>query len=293
MTSVAVCIASFNRRSRTLLCLDRLFSAELPENTELVVHLLDDASPDGTAAAVAERFPQVRLHHGDGQRYWAGGMRIAYGAALAAGHDYYLWLNDDVELFSDTIKRAIQMERELRRRHGGEHVIVGAMCARDGKTTTYGGLVSTSAILPWKFALIPPNPNQPIECDTLNANFVLVPDAVARKVGNIDPGFVQFHADLVLGLMARRVGARNWVLAGHVGICDANVAGRKNWRAPGLGLAERLKLMEHPLGYPLKGNIAFSRYFGPWGPLMIISPYLKFAAAALREFMRSARGSPS
>lgn len=281
MTSIAVCIASFNRRDRTLACLQRLYTAELPEDMTVTVHLLDDGSSDGTAAAVAEAFPQVRLHHGDGNYFWAGGMRVAYGAALAERHDYYVWLNDDVELFDDTLKRAIETERALRRAHGGEHVIVGAMCARDLQTTTYSGFVRASALLPWKFKRIPPAPDKPIECDTLNGNFVLIPAAVAHKLGNIDPSFVQMHADLVLGLTARRAGARNWVMPGHAGICDANVAGRKNWRAPGLSLSERLKMMEHPLGYPLKSNIAFSRYFSLWAPVMIAAPYIGFLRAAL------------
>ena len=42
-----------------------------------------------------ERHPDVRLLRGNGQLYWNGGMRRAFGEAMAADYDYYLWMNDD------------------------------------------------------------------------------------------------------------------------------------------------------------------------------------------------------
>ena len=290
MTSFAVCIAAFNRRQRTLTCLDRLFRAQRPENATLVVHLLDDASPDGTAAAVAERFSEVRLHHGDGQRYWAGGMRIAYDAAMAEGHDFYVWLNDDVELADDALLRAWRTYVALKAEHGSEHLIVGAMRGRDG-STTYGGIERASSILPWKFRMVPPLPDAPRECDTLNGNFVFIPAKVAQRTGGIDQAFVQMHADLVLGLTARRFGARVWVMPGHAGICEANTTGRKNWKAPGLSITERLRIMQHPLGYPLGPNVAYARRFGLWAPVIIAAPYFGLFKAALVSAI-SGKGSP-
>jgi GT2 family glycosyltransferase len=285
MHSIAVCIAAFNRRERTLACLDRLHNLELPANTKLVVHLLDDASPDRTAAAVAERFPKVRLHHGDGQYFWAGGMRVAYDAALTEEHEFYVWLNDDVELFVDALLRAWLTYANLQAKHGGEHLIVGAMLGRDG-ATTYSGFERASRILPWKFRLAPPLPDLPRECATLNGNFVFIPAAAARRIGGIDGAFVQMHADLVLGLTARRIGARVWVMPGHAGVCEANTSGRKNWKAPGLSIVERWQIMGHPLGYPLGPSVAYARHFGLWAPVMIAAPYLGLAKA----IFASARG---
>ena len=91
---IAAVMAVHNRRDLTLACLDSLRAQQLAGDT-LDVFVLDDASTDGTAAAVLERHPDVRLLRGNGQLYWNGGMRRAFGEAMAADYDYYLWMNDD------------------------------------------------------------------------------------------------------------------------------------------------------------------------------------------------------
>ncbi|MCJ9729718.1 glycosyltransferase family 2 protein [Bradyrhizobium sp. PRIMUS42] len=274
MPTIGVCITCFNRRERTLRCLRSLREAHLPSGTNLVVYLLDDGSTDGTASAVQAEDPYIRLYKGDGSFYWAGGMRVVYGEALKDRHDFYLWLNDDVELMLDAIERAICTLNALRRSVGGEHLIVGAMSDRDRRTTTYSGLVRASRVFPWKLKRIDPDPDEPVECETVNGNFVLIPGEVAQCLGNIHPAYVQMHADLVLGLAAKRIGVRNWIMPGFAGICDANVNGRKNWKTPGLSLRERLQLMEHPLGAPFRPRVAYSRNFGLWAPIVIAAPYL-------------------
>ncbi|MCK1297313.1 glycosyltransferase family 2 protein [Bradyrhizobium sp. 24] len=280
MKTIGVCLTSFNRREKTLRCLRSLHQASLPDQIRLSIYLVDDGSSDGTSSSIRTEFPSVRLFEGDGSLYWAGGMRIAYGAALERGHDYYLWLNDDVDLQPDSIQRAIATLDELRVHVGGEHVIVGAMSAEDGVTTTYSGLVRASRVFPWKFRKAIPDPRRPIECDTVNGNFVLVPNDVAHRIGNIHPAYVQMHADLVLGIKAKKMGARNWVMAGFAGVCDANT-GRKNWNQPDLGLWDRLRIMQHPLGYPFKPNIAYSRNYGIWAPVVVAAPYFTLLRAWL------------
>ena len=65
-----------NRREKTLRALASLREQVLPDGTALQVCLVDDGSTDGTGAAVAEQFPEVKLLQGDGQLFWAGGMRL-------------------------------------------------------------------------------------------------------------------------------------------------------------------------------------------------------------------------
>ena len=106
---IAAVMAVHNRRDLTLACLDSLRAQQLAGGT-LDVFVLDDASTDGTAAAVLERHPDVRLLRGDGQLYWNGGMRRAFGEAMAGDYDYYLWMNDDTEL-DDGVRRAAAQDR--------------------------------------------------------------------------------------------------------------------------------------------------------------------------------------
>ncbi len=98
MPRIAVLITSHNRREMTLACLDALVANRLPSAVTLAVILVDDGSMDGTPEAVRQRFPDVEVLPGTGRLYWNGGMRRAFGHALAAGFDAYLWLNDDTFL---------------------------------------------------------------------------------------------------------------------------------------------------------------------------------------------------
>ncbi|MEP9376355.1 glycosyltransferase [Aquabacter sp. CN5-332] len=291
MPSLAVCIACFNRRDQTLACLERLFAQRRPADMRLVVHLLDDASTDGTGAAVARAFPDVIIHQGDGHRYWAGGMRIVYGAALAEGHDFYLWMNDDALLLDDALWRAFSTLEHLQRTHGGAHVVVGAMRDQDG-ATTYGGLARGSGLKPWRLRRIEPWPDAPRECDTLHGNFVLVPAAVALKVGNIPRAYRHSLADLDFGFSSRHAGFRIWVAPGHLGVTLANVVRRRGWLDPGLTLGGRLRSIEHPLGHPFWPSLFYNfRNFGPSGLLPVLSPYVRLLAAHLRSTWATGRGT--
>ena len=70
MRRIAALLTSFNRKKKTLDCLAELHRQVLPEDLDLTVFLTDDASPDGTAEAVREAFPEVVLLRGDGNLYW-------------------------------------------------------------------------------------------------------------------------------------------------------------------------------------------------------------------------------
>lgn len=69
-----VLITSYNCREKTLACLSSLFAA-LPNGE---VFLVDDASTDGIADAVNEKFPQVNIIHGSGNLFWNRGMHLAW-----------------------------------------------------------------------------------------------------------------------------------------------------------------------------------------------------------------------
>ena len=79
---IAAVMAVHNRRALTLACLDSLRTQQLPGAT-LDVFVLDDASTDGTAEAVTQHHPDVRLLRGDGHLYYNGGMRRALDQAMA------------------------------------------------------------------------------------------------------------------------------------------------------------------------------------------------------------------
>jgi GT2 family glycosyltransferase len=78
----AVLITCHNRKPKTLACLAALFNQELSPEVTIDVYLVDDGSTDGTAEAVHQAYPQVKILQGDGSLFWNRGMRKAFAEAL-------------------------------------------------------------------------------------------------------------------------------------------------------------------------------------------------------------------
>ena len=84
-------VVTFNRRDLLAECLQALAEQTLAVDEIIVV---DNASTDGTAEMVRERFPQVRLEALAENRGGAGGFHHGLGLAHELGHEW-LWLMDD------------------------------------------------------------------------------------------------------------------------------------------------------------------------------------------------------
>lgn len=109
---VAAVLVTHNRRQ---LLLEALAAVHAQSRAPDAVIVVDNASADGTAAAVRSRFPSVRLA-GLGRNYGgAGGFAYGMALALADGADL-VWLMDD-----DTVPEphALRALLEARRRHPG------------------------------------------------------------------------------------------------------------------------------------------------------------------------------
>src|SRR5512138_1923464 len=104
MKTIAALLTVHNRKHKTLLCLQSLYNQILTEGYKLDVYLTDDGCTDGTPEAIREEFPQVTIIKGDGSLFWNRGMYAAWTKATEiADYNYYLWLNDDTELFDDSL----------------------------------------------------------------------------------------------------------------------------------------------------------------------------------------------
>lgn len=107
---VTAAILAFNRRDELEVTLGKV-TRELDHPADrLEVIVVDNASTDGTAAMVAERFPQVRVIQ--------TGVNLgvpAWNRAFEAGRgDWFLVLDDDCYVEGDALRRAVD---EATRRH--------------------------------------------------------------------------------------------------------------------------------------------------------------------------------
>ena len=103
--AVSVLIISFNTREMTLACLRSLF-AETQQPFETIV--VDNASQDGSAAAIAAEFPQVRLLAETENHGFARANNLA--APLARG-EYLLLLNPDTLVLEAAVDHLLGFAR--------------------------------------------------------------------------------------------------------------------------------------------------------------------------------------
>jgi glycosyltransferase involved in cell wall biosynthesis/GT2 family glycosyltransferase len=275
---IAVLMTCHNRKASTLTCLARLIGAV--QNAELTIFLLDDGSTDGTSEAVQAQFPSVRLLSGSGDLFWCGGMRRVFAEALKDDFDFYLWLNDDTFLESDALQRLMSTYQSISAAGSDRAIVVGSTRDPRSGQHTYGGVVRSSRVHPMKYRLLEPG-DQPLPCDTMCGNCVLIPRSVSALVQNLSPEFRHGIGDFEYGVRARKMGCTVWIAPGYVGTCAWNkVAG--GFLDPHLPLMSRWKHMMSSKGLPPSEHLAYMRnHGGPVWPLFWVMPYVRVLFEAL------------
>lgn len=103
--SVAVIIVNWNRRDDTLECLDSLTKLTYPNWRAILV---DNGSTDGSARAVRDRYPDVKVIESPVNLRFAGGNNLGLKDVLEEGGDYCLLLNNDATVESDFLNHLVE-----------------------------------------------------------------------------------------------------------------------------------------------------------------------------------------
>jgi len=103
---VSILVISYNTCDLTLACLESVFKETRQVTFEVI--LLDNASADGSADAVAERCPQVRLMRSGQNLGFAKGNNVA---AREAQGEYLLLLNSDTVVLDGAIDKVVSFAR--------------------------------------------------------------------------------------------------------------------------------------------------------------------------------------
>ena len=232
---IAILLTCYNRKAKTISCLQSLFQCLLPENYTFEVFLVDDGSTDGTSDAVKLNFPLVKIFTGNGNLFWNRGMHLAWEYALKSEKfDYFLWLNDDVLLFENALSNLFETAPD------NKSIIVGTMCSKNNTSeTTYGGLDKKSN-------LISPNGTAQ-QCYEFNGNLVLIPSYVYNKIGNLDPVFHHAIGDFEYALRANKNGINSYVSTKYSGSCEVH-SSLPEWCLPEISIRKRFKVLYSPLG---------------------------------------------
>ena len=227
---ISAILTCFNRRDKTLRCIRSLFRAEQLYNQThkdaevcTSVYLTDDACTDGTADAVREVCKGRDLHilQGNGQCYWASGMRLAWGEAMKAHEtwDFYLLLNDDTIIGDNAFDELFKAHQYALSNTGKPGIYSGMVSdIYDISKITYSGSVFDDASRSQYHKVMPQG--KPLKVDITNANILLVPKEIVGNVGIFYKGFIHGGADYDYALTVARHGYAAFITENVCGQCE-------------------------------------------------------------------------
>lgn len=217
MTDVSVVIVSYNTRDMILRCLDSLERSRT-DDVKFEVVVVDNASHDGSADAVATAFPAVRLVRLTDNVGWGRGVNR--GAEISDA-DYLLLLNPDTEPVGSVVADLVRFARQ----HPRHRLYTGRTLRTDGTDDNYSvwglpsvwgyfcfatGLSTVFKRTEWANAEgLPSYDRRSVrEVPAVSGCLMLIERALFCGIGGFDPQFFLYSEDIDLSTRARAAGAR-------------------------------------------------------------------------------------
>jgi GT2 family glycosyltransferase len=216
---LSIAIVSFNTRELTLACLRSIVEQTRAIDYEII--LVDNMSCDGSAAAVAAAFPQVRLLCPGKNTGFAGGNNLA---APEARGEWILLLNPDTVVLDGAIQKALAFARG----HQGVDIVGGRTFYGDGSlnyTSCHGrptpwsllcmgtGLSSVfrrsrlfnpESLGSWRRDSVR-------RVDAVTGCFFLTRRALWEELGGLDESFFMYGEETDFCLRAKHAGHECWI----------------------------------------------------------------------------------
>lgn len=195
---LSILIISYNTRELTLACLHSVYGQTRGVPFEVIV--LDNASADGSADAVAAEFPEVKLiPRGDNTGFGRGNNL----AAEHASGRYLLLLNPDTLLNDNSIGTLVRFA-ELRPdagAWGGVTVRADGSVERGCMWSGYGlrsALLQAVGLGRFLTSGISSALDRPAEVQTLGGAFMMVEADLWRRLGGFDESFFMYSEEVDL-----------------------------------------------------------------------------------------------
>jgi hypothetical protein len=218
MLDVSILIVSYNTREMTLATIASVFEQAQSVSFEVIV--LDNASSDGSAEAIRDRFPQVKLIASADNLGFGGGNNVAGESARGRR---ILLLNPDTVVLDHAIDRlcAFADAHSDRGVWGGRTIFADgslnpASCW--GKPTLWSLFCMASGLRSFRDSPMF-NPegyggwlrDSTREVDIVSGCFLLIDAVLWRRLKGFDPAFFMYAEEADLCLRAHRLGARPMV----------------------------------------------------------------------------------
>jgi len=221
---LSIVILNYNTRDLLLACLESVYRETRTVSFEILV--ADNASRDGSVAAVAERFPEVRLFAYDTNLGFPEGNNRAIPSARGR---YVLLLNPDTIILDGALDRMVE--------YLDKHPEVGVAGAKMYKTDLSVWHYETWEFTPWRYLIHPlmlrwRGDIGDREVDWVPGACLLIRQSVIARIGLLD-GFM-FGEDLDWCFRAREAGWRVQHLGEarviHIWGASAGTPERAAWR---------------------------------------------------------------
>lgn len=265
---VAILMTVFNRRLLTDRALHNLYrQIDIIGSIDYRVYMTDGGSSDGTFEWVKQEYPQVNIYKEPGA-FWNSGMWNSWNKALESKFDFYLWLNDDVDLSDQVMSRLSSMI--LNKKNINNLILVGSTHDPYTRSLSYGALKIKHKYSPMNFEIDCSDGSDSV---TFNGNFVLIPHNVVTQIGILDKRFSHSFGDIDYGLRASKSGIRIMNLPFIVGYCARNL----DWSNMIIGNSSKVSftfILKHPKGIPYKEWFIFTKMHG--GKLWLLRFYLRY-----------------
>lgn len=271
---IAVLLTSHNRKEKTLACLASFYLAQKPKGYTFDIFLVDDGSTDGTSDAIKENYPAVNIVSGNGNLFWAGGMRLAWKKAMSQKEYYaFLLLNDDVILFNDFLDNLIISENHALSKFGKKGIYSGATIDNTTSRITYGGeKITKNNFIVRRKLLTPKEVSQ--QCDLTNANILWISKETIDLIGFFDERFTHGIADFDYSLRAIKKGIPVYLAPNIGGVCLFDHG--QNWKSNTSSLKERIAYLKSPKGLAYKEYMYYiKKHFPLYLPYAFTMLWLK------------------
>ena len=202
---IVAVVLNTNRRDDTLACLDSLARLDYANHAVVV---LDNASTDGSAAAIRAAHPEVRILPLAENRGYAGNNNVGIAAAIEMGADWVLVLNEDTILdpacYTELIRAAgddpaVGILGPMVYHHDEPTVIQSAGGLMDGRWQAWHSGQNEDDT--GQFAA-------PRTVDWISGCAILVRREVIAQVGPLDERFFYYWEETEWCVRARRAGWR-------------------------------------------------------------------------------------
>jgi GT2 family glycosyltransferase len=202
---VAIIVLNWNGLDDTARCLESLHHLLTSDDVEITVWAVDNASIDGSAEAIPERFPWARHIHNDTNLRYAGGNNVGIKAALDDGADFVMLLNNDTEVDPGLVMDLLADADA----HDGAGLFAPMILDAGGRVWFGGGGVSRALGFTWhrRLGQSPPSRERSSQAtDYVTGCCLFARREVFESIGPLDEGYYLYAEDTDFSLRARDAG---------------------------------------------------------------------------------------